>query len=329
MFPVVTASADELRPMNLAVEGWTYAPVEDEGVVTALVALRDSDQLPAGIIGLYCFDRGDGTWGVKAWTSASCEEVVLYLAGLLDQAIGDVAEALIDLPLDREVLEDPEMAGVAPEPFGAGLLEGDPLESAVAGSSDPMAVLEVLEMLNYPAVSKVSVAGTAGEPTVGGACADISVDDWLSLLRGAFESEISGQDALAEAFDAAVSAACTFCVYWSSSTITSTPWACGSWSVVDGPNPGAFPDICVCEHRRLATRTQTKVTTTLHWDCTFTTCTQTRSCAAWQHEWCNTNGLPIGGGYTCIGVTPCTIPAGTECSPTGGAECSSWWPPCP
>jgi len=52
------AWADAIRPINATVDGWTYTPVESNGDVNVLVALKNYDQLPAGVIGLYAKKTG-------------------------------------------------------------------------------------------------------------------------------------------------------------------------------------------------------------------------------------------------------------------------------
>ncbi len=335
--PVERASADELRDMNLVVEGWTYTPVEVDGEVPVLVALRNPDQLPAGITGLYATEQADGTWDIEAWPNASYEEIVLFLAEHLEQPVEEVADALYGIYLDWDLMADPDVVGLPPEPFGFGVIAGDPLEPVVANSGDPQTILELLELLDYPAVSTISGASTTGgTASPDGECDPISVDEWFAVLSSSFESEISVPDTLYETYHTLYQVhppncpgcpACTGCkpvkaIY----PTTSGPWTCGGWTLVFSATEAEL-GFCASDYRRLVTRTQTRKIICVDALCVATITTQTRACAAWQEERCFVDALPtLDGGYTCVGVAPCNPATGLPCSPTTEQQCGTWFP---
>ncbi len=339
LMSVSVALADEVAPTSLDMEGWTSTPLHDAGVVRRLLMLRNPDQLPAGVIGLLADRQVDGSWSIGAWTTASYEEIVLYLAGQTGQSPDEVVDGLADLPLDWVLLEDPAVVGVAPEPFGSGLVSGDPLEPAVEGAGDPLALLEVLEFLGYPAVAKIG----AGTPPVGGStpidpsphpddCIQLSAGAWFDMLAESFEAEIAVPETGFGVFDDLWDAAqqCCWPRTWVSAQ-SSSPWVCGAWSLDSTPTPNHLGQ-CVFDYFRIATRSQSRTLRHRYLNCSVAVCTQTRSCSAYQWDTCVAQAYPtMPPGGTCVGVS-CPPQSGVSCAPTntslGGQACTPWFPEC-
>ena len=299
-----------------------------------LVALKNYDQLPAGVIGLYAKKQDDETWTIAAWTNTSYEEIILYLAEVNGQSVVDTAFALGDLPLDWTLLNDPVVVGVAPLPFNNGLIDGDPLVPVLDQSDDPMLTLEILEFLGYPAVSKISIAS----PSVGGTlpidpdpwpgeCLQISAGDWFDILESSFESEIAIPASGWDVFDGFFA---QLCVCWPRTWVVSsnsTPWSCGGWQIVNQGLNSEFQR-CFWNYTRLATKVDTRTIIRRDISCNVSICNQTRACSSDQVATCTSPAQPtMPPGGTCEGVPACT-PSGA-CGPGSLVVCNDWFPSCP
>jgi len=317
--------------MSFEIEGWTYIPIANGEEVPALVALRNPDQLPAGIVGLYATEQVNGTWDIDAWSNASYEEIGLFLSAHLGQPLSDTVDALDEFSLDWAVLEDPAVSGIAPEPFGTGVVAGDPLEPVVVNSGDPQAILELLELVNYPAVSMVSIASTSGTSTIGQGCVSTTTGDWFGILRISFESEISLSGSFSDTYSTQTSNWSCCWPFIVRAAGDWSPWTCGAWAFAGYADPPLLGQ-CTGYWDRPATRTRWR-SLTIGWpDCSVTACNQTKTGTATQRTTCTTPATPtLDGGYTCAGVTPCPPPApGTlACSPTRNFSTSDWLPRIP
>lgn len=338
--------ATEVVPTRLDEAGWTYTPIAEDGEVEQLLILRNPDQLPAGIIGLLTEAQPDGSWVTWAWTNAAYEEIVLHIADQTGQPLWAIADGLNDdIVLDWELLNDPEVVGVAPEPLGSGVLSGDPLEPVIENSDDPLTVLEILELLGYPAVSKLSVAA----PPLGGGtapidpnphpdeCIALTAPEWFDILAESFEAEIveseSGFWVLQDLLDALQQQGCT-CQprRWYSNEAWSA-WSCGgSWTVRSGPNLNSQFQSCGFDLERIVTRSGTMIVFCQAMNCSITRCTQFNSCAAYQSTTCYSPAIPtMPPGGTCQGVSPCNPQTSIAClpDPFPRPQCTGWFPACP
>lgn len=327
-------------PTRLDEAGWTYTPIAESGAVEQLLILRNPDQLPAGIIGLLAQREGGG-WTISAWTTAAYEEIVLYIADQTGQELWEIASGLHDdIALDWEMLEAPGVVGVAPAPLGSGVLSGDPLEPIIEGSDDPVTLLEVLELLGYPAVSKLSSASTVGgtapvdPPTPGpDECVFLVAGDWFDLLGESFEAEIAEAGTGFWVFQDLLQAqqpACTCDPRRWYSHPAWTPWSCGSgWTVISGPGLNTQFQTCTFSLQRIVSRSGTQIVFCQDSNCNITQCTQHMSCSAYQSATCVVSAIPtMPPGGTCQGVTPCSPSLACVPDPRPSPQCTNWFPAC-